>query len=50
MTVSVVQARGVMGATRRGDGMVQYWVKPEVDPPKDEALRRGFFVICLFDA
>ena len=33
--------RGVMGTRRRGDGAVQSWVKPEVDPPRVCALPRG---------
>jgi hypothetical protein len=41
MTVSGVQAAGVMGARRRGGGAVQPWVKPEVDPPRGCALPRG---------
>jgi hypothetical protein len=32
MTVSGVQAAGVMGATRRGGGAVQSWVKPTEAP------------------
>jgi hypothetical protein len=41
MTVSGVQAVGVVGAILRGGGAVQSWVKPEVDPPTDCALPRG---------
>ena len=37
-------ADGPEGAASRGAS------KAKVDPPKDEALPRGFFVICLFDA
>jgi hypothetical protein len=41
MTVSGVQAVGVVGAILRGGGAVQSWVKPEVDPPRVYALQRG---------
>ncbi len=41
MTVSAVQAAGVMGATRRGGGAVQSWVKPTEAPGgAEEAHRR----------
>ena len=41
MTVSGVQAAGVMGATRRGGGAVQSWVKPTEAPgAAEEAHRR----------
>jgi hypothetical protein len=41
MTVSGVQAAGVMGATQRGGGAVQPWVKPTKAPGgAEEAHRR----------
>ena len=40
MTVSGVQAVGVMGAIQRGGGAVQSWVKPTEAPGEAEEAHR----------
>jgi hypothetical protein len=40
MTVSGVQAAGVMEATQRGGGVVQSWVKPTEAPGEAEEAHR----------